>query len=154
MSTILQPRCIIQFEKEFNSLKAKFGRQSSLPDDDIVTLASDSRKKKIIAGKSANDRSGFLQPAQKKKLQSDPTCTAADRYGQKPAKSDRLNKKNPYNTDNFIGLPPEMHRQPERRNSCSSTFQPVTIQNLKWLFFVAKRDGSSRHFLFKDLPRP
>ena len=150
VSTILQ-RMHHQFEKEFNSLKAKFGRQSSLPDDDIVTLASMVEKETIVAEEAPMIARVFYNRLQKKmKLQSDPTYVyTADRYGQKPTKADRLNKKNPYNTDNFVGLPPGPIANPGR-NALIATFQPSDDpKSMKWLFFVAKRDGSSRHFFSK-----
>jgi UPF0755 protein len=130
---------------EFSKLLEEFG----FTDHELVTMASIIEKetglpheKKLIASVCLNRlRKGMP-------LQTDPTLTyTMERKGAKPTSKDRKNKDNLYSTYAFEGLPPGPISNPGR----DAILGVVAPASSRFLYFVAKRDGSGGHHFSTNL---
>ena len=113
----------------------------------LLILASMVEKETVFAAEAPTIAQVFLNRLDKKmRLQSDPTYVySAERYGKKPTRADRLQKNNPYNTDVIAGLPPGPIANPGRNAMLAAMVPNRSKHARKWLYFVAKRDGSGQH---------
>ena len=118
----------------------------------LINLAS------FIERESAHDadrpliaRVFFNRLAQKMKLQSDPSCVYSElHYTKKATRALCRDLKSTYSTYVIKGLPPTPIANPSFK-SLHAVLNPDQSQmSEKLLFFVAKRDGSRRHFFSED----
>lgn len=136
-----------RFADIWNPIIEQNPNRPDLTTDELLILASMVEKETVFAGEASTISRVFLNRLKRKmKLQSDPTYVYnSTRYGRKPTRRDRLQKDNPYNTDAIAGLPPGPIANPGR-NSMIAVMQPNPSKIArKWLYFVAKRDGSGQH---------
>ncbi|MGM0556314.1 MAG: endolytic transglycosylase MltG [Myxococcota bacterium] len=115
---------------------------------DVVTLASIVEKES-----SANSERGliarvFLNRIERNmRLQTDPTCVyGEDTYLEVPSPAYCKDKMNRYSTYVIEGLPPGPISNPGR-DSLEAAIDPAEGDDAKkYLFFVARRDGSNTHY--------
>ena len=140
-----------RFQQVWSTLVAQKGEKNQLSEVELLTLASLVEKETVLGEEAPIIARVFFNRLEKgMKLQSDPTYMyTAKRYGKKPTKADRLRKGNPYNTDQIKGLPPGPIANPGRVAILAAMNPSVDNRAKEWLFFVAKRDGSGRHYFSK-----
>jgi UPF0755 protein len=116
---------------EFLTLASIVERETSLPNE-----------KRLVASVMLNRiKKGWL-------LQTDPTLTyTPEKKGAKPTPADREDRNNPYNTYQHAGLPPGPICNPGRE-SLDGVFAPART---RFLYFVAKADGTGGHFFSTNL---
>lgn len=140
-----------RFEQVWSALIAQKSEKNQLTELELLTLASLVEKETVSGEEAPIIARVFINRLERgMKLQSDPTYMyTAKRYGKKPTKADRLRKGNPYNTDQIKGLPPGPIANPGRVAMLAALKPSVDNRAREWLFFVAKRDGSGRHYFSK-----
>ena len=141
-----------RFRAVWADLNVKHVNATKLSDIELLTLASMVEKEMVQSSEAPIIARVFLNRLEKgMKLQSDPTYVYSEaRYGQKPTRSDRLKKGNPYNTDQIDGLPPGPIAN-AGRIALLAALQPASSKSSrKLLYFVAKRDGTGEHHFSKS----
>lgn len=129
----------------FSLLLEEFG----FTDHELIIMASIVEKETALPHEKKLITSVFLNRLRKgMPLQTDPTLTySEERKGARPTPKDRKNKSNPYNTYAFEGLPPGPISNPGR----DSLLGVVAPASSRFLYFVAKRDGTGGHHFTSDL---
>ncbi len=136
-----------EYPKQLAKLKKKYGFDRR----DIVTLAS------LVERETSSDVDRpiiarvFLNRIDKgMRLQTDPSCVyGADTYDEVPNPklcNDPLNR---YSTYVIDGLPPGPIANPGRASLAAALNPSAKPEAKRYLFFVARRDGSRRHYFSK-----
>jgi UPF0755 protein len=132
-----------RFNQEFAGVFVKNATTERYSRHQIVIMAS------IVEGEAAVNREGpmisgvFYNRLNKNmRLGADPTiCYAVHKFGKPLTKSD-LQVNSPYNTRLYPGLPPGPILNPGRASLAAA----VSPAETRMLYFVAKDDGSRRHY--------
>ncbi|MEZ4460441.1 MAG: endolytic transglycosylase MltG [bacterium] len=114
---------------------------------DVVTLASLIERESGAKAERAVISRVFLNRIDKKmKLQTDPTCVyGEDTYKAIPHPKYCKDPLNRYSTYVIDGLPPGPIANPGRSSLEAALMPSESPEDFKYLFFVAKRDGTGRH---------
>jgi len=149
-------RMVQQTFKELRAAKkrnieayARVMEETGFTDFELVTLASIIERETALQNEKKLVASVFLNRIKRGwLLQTDPTLTyTVEKKGSKPEAADRQNRNNRYNTYQYIGLPPGPICNPGRE-----TFDAVVAPSkTRFLYFVAKGDGSGGHFFSTNL---
>ncbi|MEE2757117.1 MAG: endolytic transglycosylase MltG [Myxococcota bacterium] len=121
---------------------------TTFSDDELINMASMAQKESGHLDEQRKIIRVFLNRLKKgMKLQSDPTCVYDSRlYKTKPSPATCKDKENPYSTYVIRGLPPTPIGNPGA-SALKAAMHPFDGTRAdKILFFVARRDGSKRHY--------
>ena len=138
-------RLRVRWKSDLLAVMARY----KLTERDVVTLASLVEAEARDASEAPRIAGVFYNRLDKgMRLQTDPTLLyRPDRLGRAPAKADRLDATNPYNTYAAGGLPPGPICSPGQ-GALAAALRP---ERHDLLYFVAMRDGTGRHAFAKTL---
>jgi UPF0755 protein len=129
--------------------EAALGRQ--MTDHSLITLASIVEKEAVVDAERPVIARIFMNRMRKKmKLQSDPTCIYPPKSkGEKPSPERCRDENNPYSTYVIAQLPPGPISTPSQASMVAvlSPYNGPDAGSL--LYFVARQDGSWRHYFSK-----
>ena len=127
---------------------SRLRKTSKLSDEDLINIASMAQKESGHLDEQQKIVRVFLNRLERgMKLQSDPTCVYhATLYKSKPSPRTCKDKTNPYSTYVIKGLPPTPIGNPGA-SALKASLDPFGGESAaKILFFVARQDGSKRHY--------
>ena len=131
----------------------QYAKRYQMTDHELLTLASLIEKEAVREEEKPVIARVFLNRLSRKmKLQSDPTCVYPPlAAGEKPSPRRCHDPENRYSTYVCKGLPPGPIGAPNI-NSLKAVFSPYTGDDYKSiLYFVARNDGTWRHYFSKSL---
>lgn len=128
----------------FAALREAFGFEER----DFITLASIVQRETSLNSESALIARVFLNRIERKmRLQTDPTCVYGEEtYRKVPRPEDCKDPLNRYSTYVIDGLPPGPISNPGRVSLEAALNPSANPEAMKYLYFVARRDGSRGHY--------